>query len=333
MSEAVRTSLPIEYPEEQVYSISDLGEGLALRNRRTVELTPAFAANFLEQYAEFRVDDAKVDRTLDNDHVVHLAREMVGRSFLWEQVTLVIGELEGREYRLNGQHTAWSRLVAQEQGLPDDTRCPVQLHRYTCQSMDDMRRLYASLDAAKPRSQQDKIAALLVGSEAFRGYKRGHLALLAQGLALWKWSSGTTRGLHRASERAYLLLKDYHKVALVAGAIMRESKPSDYRHMKRAAVMAAMLATCEKAPQIATEFWRTIRDGLGMQDREDPRLVLRNWLLTSSMSGADGAMGKSKVVGNEEMYRACIHAWNAFRANRRIKQLRVALTEERPQPK
>ena len=45
MSESVRTSLPIEYPEEQVYSISDLGEGLALRNRRTVELTPAFAAH------------------------------------------------------------------------------------------------------------------------------------------------------------------------------------------------------------------------------------------------------------------------------------------------
>lgn len=334
MSEAaVRTSLPIEYPEEEVYSISDLGEGLSLKNRRTVELTPSFASSFLEQYAEFRVGDSKVDRPLDEGHVIHLAREMVGKTFLWEQVTLVLGELEGREYRLNGQHTCWAVLYADEQGLPKETRRPVQLHRYSCQSMEDMRRLYASLDAAKPRSQHDKIAALLSGSDAFPGYKRGHLAHLAQGLALWLWPSGTTRGLHRASERAYLLLKDYHKVALVAGSIMRESKPTDYRHLKRAAVMGAMLATCEKAPQIAVEFWRTIRDGLGLVDKEDPRLVLRNWLLTASLVGSEGVVGNAKVVGQEEMYRACIHAWNAYRTNRRIKQIRVALNEERPQPK
>lgn len=479
MSEAaVRTPLPIEYPEEEVYSISDLGEGLSLKNRRTVELTPSFASSFLEQYAEFRVGDSKVDRPLDEGHVIHLAREMVGKTFLWEQVTLVLGELEGREYRLNGQHTCfpagtairmadgsqkaiekitvtdsvltaenrvrsvrqihsyehkgelarirlwghghlkctpdhkiltkrgyieacrlnpddwvkipryapprvihgklpmidrdstwrrvrsvelepffglvydigveedhsyvaegigvhncWAVLYADEQGLPKETRRPVQLHRYSCQSMEDMRRLYASLDAAKPRSQHDKIAALLSGSDAFPGYKRGHLAHLAQGLALWLWPSGTTRGLHRASERAYLLLKDYHKVALVAGSIMRESKPADYRHLKRAAVMGAMLATCEKAPQIAVEFWRTIRDGLGLVDKEDPRLVLRNWLLTASLVGAEGVVGNAKVVGQEEMYRACIHAWNAYRTNRRIKQIRVALAEERPQPK
>lgn len=334
MSEATR--LPIEYPEEEVYSIGDLGEGLTLKNRRTVELTPTFAANFLEQYAEFRVGDAKVDRTLDDNHVIHLAREMVGKTFLWEQVTLVLGELEGREYRLNGQHTTWARLYAEEQGLSKEVRCPVQLHRYNCATLGDMRRLYASLDAAKPRSQMDKIAALLAGSDDFPGYKRGHLALLAQGLAIWQWQSTTTRGLHRASERAYLLLKDHHKVALTAGTIMRESKPVDFRHMKRASVMGAILATCQKAPNIAVDFWRTVRDGIGLTDKEDPRLVLRNWLMTASLAGS-GAMGpvaaSAKQVTQEEMYRACIHAWNAYRGNRRIRHIRVSLTEDRPEPR
>lgn len=332
-AEPARSALPIEYPEEEVYSISDLGEGLSLRQRRTVELTPAFASSFLEQYAEFRVGDSKVDRPLDENHVIHLAREMVGKTFLWEQVTLVLGELEGREYRLNGQHTCWAVLYADEQGLPKETRRPVQQHRYACSTMGDMRRLYASLDAAKPRSQGDKIAALLAGTEDFPGYKRGHLTLLSQGLALWKWSTGTSRGLHRASERAYLLLKDHHKVALAAGQIMRESKPVDFRHLKRAATMAAMLASFEKAPNVAADFWRSVRDGVGLADKEDPRLVLRNWLMTVNMSGSHSAIlsSQAKTVGQEEMYRACIHAWNAFRGQRRIKHIRVTLSEDRPQ--
>ncbi len=324
--------LPIEYPEEHVYPISELGEGLVLRNRRTVELTPKFAADFLE-YAEFYVGDAKVDRHLDERHVIYLTREMVGGSFLWEHVNLVICTLDGREHRLNGQHTCWSRLYAEEQGLDKETRCPVQVLKYEAKNLDDMRRLYASLDAAKPRSETDKISALLSGTDGFIGYKKSYLTLLAHAVALWQWESMNTRTLHKASERAYLMLKDFHKVAQLCGSFIRESKPSEFKHMKRAPVMAAFMATADKAPQIAMEFWRNVRDGIGLNDKEDPQYVLRQYLFSTTLASSSSSGKDAKKISGEEMYRACIHGWNAYRAGRHMKQIRVSLTEQRPQPK
>lgn len=327
-----RAPLPIEYPEEHVYPISELGEGLALRNRRTVELTPKFAADFLE-YAEFYVGDAKVDRHLDERHVIYLTREMLGGSFLWEHVNLVICNLDGRDYRLNGQHTCWARLYADEQGLPKENRCPIQVLKYEAKNLDDMRRLYASLDAAKPRSESDKIAALMSGTDGFLGYKKSYLTLLAHAMALWQWESMNTRSLHKASERAYLLLKDYTKVAQQAGVLLRESKPAEFKHMRRAPVIAAVLATMNKAPQIALEFWRTIRDGIGLENKEDPRYVLRQYLLTTTLASSSSPGKDAKKISSEEMYRACIHGWNAYRAGRKLKQIRVSLIEHRPQAK
>lgn len=327
-----RAPLTIEYPEEHVYPISELGEGLALRNRRTVELSPAFAATLLE-YAEFYVGDAKVDRHLDERHVIYLTREMLGGSFLWEQVNLVICTLEGQDYRLNGQHTAWARLYADEQGLPKDTRCPVQVLKYQAKSLDDMRRLYASLDAAKPRSEMDKISALLSGTDGFIGYQKSHLTLLAHAVSVWQWELMNTRSLHKASERAYLLLKDYHKVAQAVGAFIRESRPSEFKHLKRAPVIAAVMATMDKAPHVALEFWRTVRDGIGLENKEDPRHSLRNYLMTTTLASSSSTNCDNKKVSGEEMYRASIHGWNAFRDKRPLKQVRVNLSDKRPQAK
>src|SRR4051812_39039462 len=120
-------SVGIEMPTEQVLDISSMGEGLKLRDRRGYELTTDHAAEFLD-YPEFIVNDEKVDRNRSESHVVYLARAMLGGTFLWEQVNLVLCYLEGnsKPTRLNGNHTCWARLVADEEGLDPKTRCPVQ---------------------------------------------------------------------------------------------------------------------------------------------------------------------------------------------------------------
>lgn len=321
----------VRMPEEEVYPISELGEGIVLVNRRTVEFTTDYAANFLEAHAEFWVGDAKVDRKLEESHVIHLAREMLAGNFRWEQVNLVVATVEGRSYRMNGQHTAWSRISADLEGLDKKTRCPVQLLRYECATIQDARRLYASLDRGRPRTQGTVVNSHLLGTEEFAGFQGHQLRLLAAGLGVWLWEAQNQRKLHGGDDRAYLLLKDHHKVAIDVGNFIRESKAADFKHLKRAPVVGAMYETFHKAPQIAHEFWLAVRDGIGLGDKQDPRYVLREYLKSGVLAvGGAKASSDQHAVSQEEVYRACVHAWNAFRSQRRLKHLRVALTEDRP---
>lgn len=331
MSAAVLERFNVTMPAEEVYPISDLGEGIVLSNRRTIELTVDFAATFLEDNAEFWVNDEKVDRKLGEPHVIHLAREMLAGNFRWEQVNLVVANLDGRAFRMNGQHTCWARIYADEQGLDKKTRCPVQLMRYNTATVQDARRLYASLDRGKSRTHGTVVNSHLLGSEEFDGYKGHHLTLLAQGLGQWLWPTSRQRSLHGADDRAYLMLKDHHRVALQVGEFIKESRAADFRHLKRAPTVAAMFETFHKAPQIASDFWSVIRDGIGLSDKQDPRWVLREYLKAAVMTGATHkASAEQNAVSQEEIYRACIHAWNAFRSQRRLKHLRISLSEDRP---
>jgi len=322
----------IQQPEEEVYDISSLGEGIVLRNRRAAELTPEFATNFIDTYSEFWVNDEKIDRKLVDNHVTHLAREMLAGNFRWEQVNLVLAELDGRIYRMNGQHTAWARLYANEWGLDPKTRCPVQLMRYDTATIQDARRLYASIDRGRPRGHGLVVNSHLLGTEEFSGFKAHQLTLLAQGLGVWLWPASHQRKMHGGDDRAYLLLKDHHKVAKEVGRFIQESKQGDFKHLKRAPSVAAMFETFQKAPQIAREFWESVRDGIGLTDKQDPRYILREYLKESTLTSSQAITKKSDTyaVSQEEVYRACIHAWNAYRGQRRLKHLRIALNEERP---
>ncbi len=93
-----------------------------------------------------------------------------------------------------------------------------------------------------------------------------------------------------------------------------------------------MFATFHKAPQIAEEFWLAVRDGEKL-DKDDPRHVLRTWLLQSNLAKAVYLDSSQKTVTSEEMYRACIYHWNNFRAGRKAKTTRVAMDQDRPEAK
>jgi hypothetical protein len=315
----------IEMPDEVIFDITSLGEGLRLRNRKTVELTEEFASRFLE-LPEFSNGDEKIDRNLSEDWVVHLAREMEIGTFRWEQVCLAKCTYEGRDYRMNGQHTAWGRLHVK---LDKDVRTPVTLLHYEADSFQDMRQLYASFDRGKMRNRGNVVTSYLAGSEEFPGYNKRVLKMLASGLAMFKWGwDGHKRRLHTADEVAYLLLKDHHKVGLCVGAFINSSPVKEFKHLNRSPVLAAMFATFTKAPQIAASFWEVVRDGVGIDSKDDPRMTLRNYLLTTGLSVRQ--LPGESGTDQETMYRCCILAWNAHRAGRALKQFRVSGLEERP---
>lgn len=319
-------------PPEELYDISELGDGIVAPKRRTENFTVNCAANFLDSYAEFWVNDEKIDRKLSDNHIQYLAREMVSNNFRWEYVNFVLAAVDGRVYRLNGQHTAWARLLADEWGLPRDANYPIQVLRYECPTIQDARRLYASIDRGRPRGQGLVVNSHLLGTEEFAGFKSATLRMLAQGLAIWLWENLHDRTTHGGDDRAYLLLKDHHKVAREVGRFINESRMADFKHLKKAPCVGAMFATFQKAPQIASEFWSVIRDGIGLTDKGDPRWLLREYLKNAVMSAnaKRSSNPDASAVTSEDIYRASIHAWNAHRGQRRLKHLRVSLQEERP---
>jgi hypothetical protein len=321
----------MELPSEEIHSIAELGEGLALRMRKNVELTTDFANNFLE-IPEFTIGDQKIDRNLQEEWVIHLAREMIAGTFRWEQVTLATCTCHGREFRMNGQHTCWARLYADEElkkvkGL----RTPVQWLKYDAKSEQDMRQLYATIDRGKPRNRGMVVTSYLSGTDEFPGYAKGTLRLLAQGLTWWLWDSPDLRSLHTGDEVAMLMLRDHHKLALAVGAFTKDSKPADFKHLKRQPVIAAMFATYQKAPQIARDFWLKVRDGVGMTSKEDPQHTLRNYLMTANLAATRLTGGEGKIVDQEDMFKACIMAWNAHRIQRPLKLLKPSAVEGRPE--
>ena len=329
MTETMLRAPLIEMPSEPFFDTTTIGEGYKIKQRQTVEFTPDFADKFL-QHSEFRVGDEKVDRNLQDEHVIRLAREMLGGRFLWEHVNLVTCFCGGIQYRLNGQHCSWARLVAHDEGLDPKTRCPVQWIKYDAVTIQDMRKLYASLDRGKARNQSNVVVSWLAGTEDFPGYSKGTLRLLAQGVGVWLWESRAARQLHLGDERSAMLLTTHNKLALMVGGILHEVKPSEARHVLRAPVIGAMFATFQKAQKDSVEFWQVVRDGLGVGSKTDPRYTLRNWLMNASLAKSTVANGDSKIVTTEEMLRGCLAAWNAHRAGRELKQIRVNMTDPRP---
>lgn len=311
-------------PDEPIYEIASLGEGLKLRSRKTTEFTKAVANTFLE------MPEFVGERNMDNNHAVFLARQMESGTFRWEQVNVASCFCDGREYRMNGQHTAWGRIEAD---LPEGTRTPVQWLRYEAESDHDMRQLYATFDRGKPRSMGNVVVSYLSGRIEFDGYSKALLKMLAEGLAFWLWDEPDVRALHTGDERSYLLLADHYKTAMAVGGLMRSyPSPKESKHMRRAPVTAALFATLAKAPLVGAAFWKTVLEGVGITNKEDPQHVLRNYLMTTSLSKGP-ANSDMKSVTQEEMYRACLHSWNLHRGGKTIKSIKPASLEKRPEAK
>lgn len=317
----------VQMPNEPIYDIASLGEGLTLKKRQTIELTPDFANSFLE-HLEFTGE-----RHLMENHVVFLARQMESASFRWELVTLATCWLEGKQYRINGQHTCWARIYAER--LSKKARCPVQWLQYEAKTEQDLRQLYATFDRGKARNMGNVVVSYLSGRHELPDFTNAQLRRLAEGMAFWVWPSPEKRKLHTGDERACLLLTEYNTLAMRVGAFFKEANVgTDAKHINRMPCVAAMFATFSKAPQIALDFWRVTRDGVGVPNKDDARYRLRNYLMTTVLASSKGpGTPDLKVESQENMYRACLLAWNSFRTGKSVKLLRPSSTEDRPEVK
>lgn len=310
----------------EIIDITKIGKGLRLKEKKTIMLNRELATWLLEQ-----VEDFVAERPLRQRHVNYLAEQMERGSFLPEQVTIVVCELpDGRMVRMNGQHTSWAILEFKDE---EAKAYEVNFMTYEADTEEDMRRLYASLDRGTPRTQDHVVRSYLVGSEHFGGLNGREIKMLSGGFAWYYWPMSHDRGKHGGDDIAVLLSTDYLDLALRVAEVVKGLDKKRDAHLYRVAVIGAIFATVLKAPKIAAEFWARVADGLGLDSAQDPRYKLREFLISTAVRSQSGVSAGKRAVPGEDMYRACIAAWNAHRANKLVQHFKPSAMTARPKVK
>ena len=299
--------------------ITSLGSGLKLVKRETVNFTKDFATSILDEKV---MPPFKPDRALDQSHVNYLIQAMQQGTFRWEMVQLMTCTCNGKTYRMNGQHTAWARIYFDA----TSSNLPVNIYRYHAQTEEDMRGLYASIDRGRARNRANVINSYLFDSDKFKDFSKQTIKYLAEGLSLWLWEDHNHIRQHNADEVSYLLKTDYYNLAMKVGNFLVKANFSgDARHLRRSPVFAALFATYKKAEGDSELFWNAVKTGANLSS-DDPRLKLRNQLMTAGLTKGRGDNHKISVNG-DDMYGWAIQAWNSWRKQKPLICFRSAKAE------
>lgn len=292
---------------DKVISVGDV-TGLSVISQRRVPFTSELAQRVLE------AEEFAADRKLDNGHVDVLLTAMRRRTFLPEQAQLVTCEFDGKVYRMNGQHTSWSRVMLSDPGYEP----LITVIKYHADTIDDLRRLYASIDRGKARTKTNVIHSHLLGSEEFPDFNRSILRMLASGLNAFKNGFKSNTG-DDPDTLAHLLKTDYYDLAIKVGNFIKShQKQTDHKHIRRSPVWAALFATYKKCERDSARFWHDVAEG-EMLTNDDPAMVLRKKLMTSAVNAGRGGASFKNNVPADDMYCWCIDAWNAHRSGRKFK--------------
>jgi hypothetical protein len=288
--------------------IREMGRSIRLTEELEIVLTRERAAEHL------KLKRFIAERTIKTPHVAYLQRCLIRGTFRPEQVLLARAycQEDKQTYRINGQHTClaiWN--------LPDHaTNCTVRLFTYTCKTLDDIRALYGSFDRAFARSQETVVSSIFLGKDGYEKYSRKYLSLIISGFSMWKWESSQERNKYDVDSRCHMLDTEYGSLAHRILDFYCEYDGIRSQHIRRAPVVAAMFETFQKSQAAAKSFWEAVTTGVGFENNNDPRLVLRSFLDRTAVSAKP--TGNKKVIGQEGMYRACIAAWNKLRAGEEL---------------
>ena len=287
-----------------------------LVSRDVVNFTPAVATDLLETTTEF-----SDDRPLNSRHVDYLVRTMERGTFEPELVSIVTCTLDGVEYRMNGQHTAWATVMV------DRSAGEVQWLRYRATNRDAMAQLYSSIDRGKERSKSFVVQSYLGGDDRYGDLTKLVVRALSAGFAQRRWGFHTGRA-HDGDEIGSLMRGESRDLCLKVGTFMDSLSTADSKLVRRGPVVAGMLATFEHRPRLAEGFWRPVCTGVGFEDIKDPRLVLRNWLSSVTVrTGAGASASGKKSVAPQVIYFTCLQMWNHWRDGKTVTNVRPPKAE------
>lgn len=276
-----------------------------LAKRERVPLTQDKAAWFID------LPVLPGERLVTDGHVQELLDKMSDGTFNPENVIIATVWLNGRVYKVNGQNTCWAKLY-----LPNYTPI-VEEQTYEADDAEQAKLLYSSFDANKPRTQSHLLKVQLSGEVSLDGLWPDTVNRFCTGLRMWHYEKRDDARRAKAEHIAYLAKDRFPDLMKTAGMFWQSLLERERAPLKRSPCFAALLATFYKDAKAGPAFWHPVATGADLK-ATDPRLALRNYLLTSAFVAS--GTGK-RVISQESMFWCCLSAWNKWRANNPVKVL------------
>lgn len=271
--------------------------------KRKHMLTDHYAAKDWLKFNESKT--FRSQRTLNNNHVVYLRNQMKKGLFLDGDIAFAQLSYNGNEQILvNGQHQLEALLVLRNFSIN------ILYRMYECDTPEDLSALFRQFDANRIRTLAScvRVEGNALGIE---WPPRIQSLVVSGGIMIEKKA-------HRSKDDKVKLLKKYESLGNLINEIIEHppriraiAKADMIRHIKRKAVIAAMLLTFDKNPTDAKQFWIEVRDGVGI-GMASPAYKLRNWLMKMSLFRRNAGAGINLATDQEFLGR-CIRAWNAYR--------------------
>jgi hypothetical protein len=254
-------------------------------------------------------------------HVQKLYDEMNKGNFAPLNVIMSTAVLDGKEYKINGQHTCWAVWLMTEKDPGYSIN--VREIRYGVKDEEQLRRLYSVQDRGKARSDRHLTQIQLVNTPEVVGISNSLLLRLSPALRFWLYPNKSERSRIGPEETQSLARfthnSTFHNVAKFLDT--KENRKFE-QVWRRQPVLAAIMETFHKVPTKAPQFWQPVLNGLGLDTMTDPRWKLRNFLDNCALQRT-GVNSHKNVIDGEELYRTCIYAWGKWRKDEEIKIFRV----------
>jgi hypothetical protein len=256
---------------------------------------------------EFRdLAPSPTERELNQSRLKYL-REKV-EAGLFVSLHWATSTLKGQKRRMNGQHSS-TMLSGLNGTFPQGLYAHID--HYEVEDDDGEALLFRQFDAPKSgRSRADVAGAYQGLHEDLRGLPRPNAKLGVDGIVWWRRN---VEGVPVASgDSAYEIfgVKAQHPFLLWIGEIFTVKTPE----LRRPSIVAAMYATFTASETNARKFWFEVARG-GVEFEEDhPTTVLDEWLKKLKEDRDDMKPGN--------FYQGCIYAWNAYRAEKTIPNIK-----------
>jgi hypothetical protein len=270
-------------------------------------LTSEFAEEFRKltpSPTERDLDPRRVRMLRDKAEAGHLI------TFLWSRVKLPGGSW----MRANGQHS--SQMLCELNGeFPPNLK--VHLDEYEVDDMTGLAFLFRQFDDRKSgRSTADVSGAYQGLYEDLRVVDKKSAKLAVEGVAYYLKLEALANGAkYQSGDDIYGLFEraDLHPFIKWIGDTFSVKTPE----LKRAQIVAAMYATYLANETEAHKFWAQVARGGDEFDDTAPATVLDGWLKALKEPN-----GKKREIKPAHIYYGCVFAWNAYRENKPVKDVK-----------
>ena len=265
-----------------------------LVSRKIKEVTPDVAAKILE------ANVFEGQRPLRDKHVKILSETILKNLFTVGHIAVAKQCWNGGDSMLaNGQHTCHAVIAA---GKSITAVCD----EYHCKTPEDFALLYRQFDNNAARSLSE--IALPEAIALNINWSKQIINAILAGIGYIEHHNGVHKNKRIES------LKKYVSEGNAINDLLSCVKATESRHLRRGAVVAAMISTFKKCSADAEIFWEEVRDGDNLKSIS-PSLKLRNYLLSTNCSVGRGVHSPSlnQAATYKEMFSKCIIAWNAYR--------------------